>query len=130
MIIKKINKQAIEFQVAKKAMALLIVWEEILSIFRKLYPSSDSSLSFSRNLDKLMVNKTIVLRNILEIMHAFATITFLKQSFLLFLSNYYHPSNLSPLSHSSSSNPLPLLTTHLETFPETLTLELGILKEI
>ena len=31
MIIKKINKQAIEFQVAKKAMALLIVWEEILS---------------------------------------------------------------------------------------------------
>ena len=31
MIIKKINKQAIEFQVAKKAMGLLIAWEEILS---------------------------------------------------------------------------------------------------
>ena len=31
MIIKKIKKQAIEFQVAKKAMALLIAREEILS---------------------------------------------------------------------------------------------------
>ena len=29
--IKKINKQAIEFQVAKKAMALLTAWEEIFS---------------------------------------------------------------------------------------------------
>ena len=76
-----------------------------------------------------MVNKTIVLRNILEIMHAFATITFLKQSFLLFLSNYYHPSNLSLLSYSLSSNPLSTSHNTFETFPETLTLELGILKE-
>ena len=35
-------------------------------------------LNFSGNLDKLMVNKTNVLRNILEIMHAFATIIFFK----------------------------------------------------
>ena len=130
MIIKKINKQAIEFQVAKKAMALLTAWEEIFSwyfsncIFKYLI-----LLNFSRNLDKPMVNKTNVLRNILEIMHALAIITFLKQSFLLFLSNYYHPPNVSPLSYSLCSNPLSTSHNTFETFPETSTLELGILKE-